>query len=41
MEANKSLELLKEVRKNTIDPKMQKDLDNRIKALVENKTVNK
>lgn len=39
MKTEKTVEMLKDVRKNTTDPKMQKELDNKIKALTENKEI--
>lgn len=41
MKAEKTIAMLKEVRKNTTDPKMQKELDEKIKRLSDNKTVEK
>ena len=41
MKAEKTISMLKEVRKNTTDPKMQKELDEKIKLLEENKSIKK
>lgn len=39
MKTEKTIAMLEEVRKNTTDPSMQKDLDAKIKALKENKDI--
>lgn len=41
MKTEKTIAMLKEVRKNTTDPEMQKSLDAKIKALEENKEIKK
>lgn len=41
MNKEENIEMLKQVRKNTTDPAMQKDIDDKIKALTSNKTINK
>lgn len=41
MKAEKTIAMLKEVSKNTNDPKMQKELDEKIKLLEENKSIEK
>lgn len=41
MNTEKTIQSLQEARKNTDDPAMQKDIDEKIKALTNNKTVNK
>lgn len=39
MKTEKTIAMLEEVRKNTTDPNMQKDLDSKIKALKEGKDI--
>lgn len=41
MKVEKTIAMLKEVRKRTTDPKMQRELDEKIKNLSDNKTVEK
>lgn len=41
MNTDKTIKMLQEVRKNTTDPKMQKELDEKIKRLSDNKTITK
>ena len=41
MTTDKTVKMLKEVRKSATDPKLQKELDNKIKVLENNKDVKK
>lgn len=41
MTTKKTVNMLKEVRKNTTDPKLKKELDAKIAALENNKTIEK
>lgn len=41
MKIEKTIAMLKQVSKNTTDPKMQSELDEKIKRLSDNKTVEK
>lgn len=41
MTTEKTVKLLKEVRKNTTDPKLKKELDAKIEALENNKEIRK
>lgn len=41
MKTEKNIAMLQEVREHTTEPAMQKDLDKKIEALKDNKTVNK
>lgn len=41
MKTEQTVKMLKDVRKNTTNPEMKKDLDAKIKALENNKTIEK
>jgi hypothetical protein len=41
MKTEKTIAMLEEVRKNTTDPAMKKDLDKKIELLKNDKTINK
>ena len=41
MKTEKTIQMLKEVRKNATDPKLQKDLDNKIDKLTNGKLIQK
>lgn len=41
MKTEKTIQMLQEVRKNTTDPKMQKDLDEKINKLKSGKIIQK